>query len=221
VESKPVIVGIIIGVIVGGFVGFLVKTSPDVSDLQSKMDVFKAEASAYTSALSELNNDYDQLLDDYKSLQSELDVTEKKLQDGIVNYESLQLELDDREMRVQELESTVEGLEDTVERLQLAFNYTPGTWSVLKTWNGSADRTTELFHAPSNQTKITWRLELGQHSYFSIRIRSEKGVYVDSWLSLEEQPKGETYAYMDAGNYYLEFSVVNCSYTVTVESVTT
>lgn len=212
-ESKPVIVGIIIGVIIGGFVGFLAATNPDVSDLQSKIDVFKAEVSAYTSTLN-------QLLDDYKSLQSELDVAEKKLQDRIEDYESLQLELDDREMHIQELGSTVEDLEDTIEGLQLAFNYTPGTGAVLKTWNGSADRTTELFHVPSNQTKITWRLELGQYPYFSIRMRNEKGVYVDSWLSLEEQPEGETYAYILPGNYYLEFSVVNCSYMVTVESVT-
>ena len=219
-ESKPVIVGIIIGVIIGGFVGFLAETSPDVSDLQSKLDVFKAEVSSYTSALSDLTNDYDQLLDDYKSLQSELDATEKKLQDRIEDYEALQFELDDREMRIQELGSTVEGLEDTIKGLQLVFNYTPGTWSMLKTWNGSADRTTELFYVPSNQTKITWNLELGQYPYFSIRMRNEKGVYVDSWLSLEEQPEGEAYVYIDPGNYYLEFSVVNCSYTVTVESVT-
>ncbi len=219
-ESKPVIVGIIIGVIIGGFVVFLAETSPDVSDLQSKLDVFKAEVSSYTSALSELNNDYKQLLDDYKSLQSELDAAEKKLQDRIEEYESLQFKLDNREKRIQELESNVEGLEDAINRLQLAFNYTPGTWSMLKTWNGSADRTTELFYVPSNRTKITWSLELGQYPYFSIRMRNEKGLYVDSWLSLEEQPEGISYMYVDPDNYYLEFSVVNCSYTVTVESVT-
>lgn len=31
--------------------------------------------------------------------------------------------------------------------------------------------------------------------------------------------KGETYAYIDPGNYYIDLSVANCEYTVTVEAI--
>lgn len=217
-ETRSILVGLILGFIIGGFVGFVAVPSPDISELQSQISELETEVSARTGALSELSSKYDQLQDDHQSLQSELEMVVKNLQDRIEECEALQGELDARDSRIQELESTIEDLEDTIERLQLVFNCTLGKWSVLNTWNGSADRTTELFYVPSNQTKITWSLDVGQYAYFSIRIRNEKGESVDSWLSLEQQPEGETYAYVDPENYYLEFSVLNCSYTVTIEA---
>jgi len=91
----------------------------------------------------------------------------------------------------------------------------------VKTWTGSTDRKTELFHVPVNQIKITWSLVPSQYSSFTIVLYEEGDEYpTDSWLSLEEQPQGETYAYIDPGYYYLEFSVYSCQYTVTVETVT-
>jgi len=91
----------------------------------------------------------------------------------------------------------------------------------MKTWTGSADRKTELFHVPVNQIKITWSLMPQQYSGFTIWLYEEGEEYpTESWLSLDEQPQGETYAYIDPGYYYLEFTVFKCQYTVTVETVT-
>ena len=91
----------------------------------------------------------------------------------------------------------------------------------VKTWTGSADRITELFYVPVNQIKISWDLDEDQYSSFTIWLYEEGDEYfTDGWLSLEAQPQGDTYAYIDPGYYYLEFSVYGCQYTVTVETVT-
>ena len=91
----------------------------------------------------------------------------------------------------------------------------------VKTWTGSADRKTELFYVPVNQIKITWSLKTQQYASFSISLYEEGDeFYTDFWMSLEDQPQGETYTYITPGYYYLEFSVLNCQYTVTVETVT-
>jgi len=91
----------------------------------------------------------------------------------------------------------------------------------VKTWTGSADRKTELFYIPVNQIKITWSLVTQQYSGFTLWLYEEGDeYYTEGWLSLDDQPQGETYAYITPGYYYLEFSVLNCQYTVTVETVT-
>ena len=91
------------------------------------------------------------------------------------------------------------------------------------TFTGSTDRNTNLFYVPVNQIKISWDLDVGQISAFSIWLYNYKeGVdyLTDIWGSLVEQPQGDTYAYVDPGYYYLEFDVIRCDYTVTVETFT-
>ena len=80
---------------------------------------------------------------------------------------------------------------------------------------------TELFYVPVNQIKIIWNLRPQEYGGFTIYLHKEGSKYsTESWSSLDEQPQGETYAYITPGYYYLEFSVYNCQYTVTVETVT-
>ncbi|MBA7629911.1 hypothetical protein ES703_37418 [subsurface metagenome] len=88
------------------------------------------------------------------------------------------------------------------------------------TFSGATDRSTNLFYVPTNQIKISWDLDPGQISLFIITLYEEGDTYsLTSWSSLEDQPQGDTYAYISPGYYYLKFSVVNCEYTVTVETV--
>lgn len=90
----------------------------------------------------------------------------------------------------------------------------------VKTWTGSAGRKTELFYVPVNQIKITWSLKTKQYASFSISLYEEGDeFFTDFWMSLEDQPQGETYSYISPGYYYLDFSVLNCEYIVTVETV--
>ena len=89
------------------------------------------------------------------------------------------------------------------------------------TFSGSTDRTTNLFYVPVNQIKISWVIDTGQISFFSIYLCEEgDDYYTETWGSLEDQAQGDTYAYISPGYYYLEFSVMNCDYTVTVETAT-
>jgi len=98
--------------------------------------------------------------------------------------------------------------------------YVSETLETVKTWEGSADRKTELFYVPVNQIKISWNLKTSTYSHFTIWLyNANEDFSTDSWLSLEEQPQGETYAYINPGYYYLEFSVSDCQYTVIVETV--
>ncbi len=92
---------------------------------------------------------------------------------------------------------------------------------LLATFSGSSDRTTDLFYVPGNQIRISWDLETEQYSYFAIYLYKEGEAYAtDIWGSLEEDPQGDTYAYIDPGWYYFDFSVLYCDYTVTVETET-
>ena len=101
---------------------------------------------------------------------------------------------------------------------EMDFDYQAGTWNTLKTWTGSSDRYTELFYIPSQQIRISWNLDLGGPSLFWISIYKEGDEYnTDSWGHLDEQPQGETMAYLDPGTYYLKFSVIDCTYRVSVE----
>ncbi len=88
------------------------------------------------------------------------------------------------------------------------------------TFSGSTYRTTNLFYVPNNQIKISWELNPEDIAGFHIALYKEGGTFpTKSWLNLEDQPQGDTYAYISPGYYYLDFTALWCSYTVTVETV--
>jgi len=101
---------------------------------------------------------------------------------------------------------------------ELEYDFINGQWNEIATWTGSASRTTELFSVPSLQIRITWDLDTGEISAFYISLYEQGDAYpTDSWLDVSAQPQGETMAYINPGAYYLDFDVINCDYTVTVE----
>lgn len=101
---------------------------------------------------------------------------------------------------------------------ELEYDFVNGQWNEIASWTGSASRTTELFLVPSQQIRITWDLDTGQISGFYISLYEQGDAYpTDSWSDVSAQPQGETMAYINPGVYYLDFGVVNCDYTVTVE----
>lgn len=107
---------------------------------------------------------------------------------------------------------------DPFEGFEIDYDYTTGIWNTIKTWTGSASRSTELFSVPSQQIKITWDLTVGEWSSFTMYIYEQGAIgYTDAWLWIEDQPQGETMAYLVPGTYYLDFNVNNCPYEVTVE----
>ena len=99
----------------------------------------------------------------------------------------------------------------------LPYDYTSGVWNTVQSWSGSADRKTELFYIPARQMKISWNLNVQPYGGFSLYLYNEDGYQIDSWLFIENQPNGETMAYVEPGNYYLDFSVYRITYQVTVQ----
>jgi len=101
---------------------------------------------------------------------------------------------------------------------ELEYDFINGQWNEIATWTGSASRTTELFSVPSLQIRITWDVDAGPISVFVIYLYEQGDTYpTDSWVDVSTQPQGETMAYINPGAYYLDFDVINCDYTVTVE----
>ena len=100
----------------------------------------------------------------------------------------------------------------------LPYNYTSGTWNEIEAWAGSANRNTALFYVPTSQLRISWTISTKQYSVFYIHLFAEGDIWSTySWSNLEEQPTGESMAYINPGNYYLEFSVLDVTYSVTAD----
>ncbi|NVM55603.1 MAG: hypothetical protein HWN66_17985 [Candidatus Helarchaeota archaeon] len=99
----------------------------------------------------------------------------------------------------------------------LEYDFINGQWNKIATFTGSADRITELFAIPSQQIRISWDLNVGQYGTFYISLYEFGDSYpVGSWHA-SDQPNGDTMAYISPGTYYLEFTVLDTSYDVTIE----
>jgi len=197
-EYRPIIAGVVIGLIVGGL--FVYLATPTHNHITYEEHVAQLE-----SQITSLQNENSQLQSQVTSLKNQLENTE-------VTIDRLKMQLKNKEEIIDEIQAQINILMKT-------FNYSMGVWDVLKTWNGSASKTTELFYVPSNQIRIRWSLDTNQFSYFTISLFRESTNYsIISWSSLEEEPEGETYSYVAPGYYYLNFSVNDCKYNVIVEA---
>ena len=58
---------------------------------------------------------------------------------------------------------------------------------------------------------------MGQYGLFHIRIYEQGADYGSGSWTASDQPVGETMAYLDPGHYYLEFTVIDTQYEVTIE----
>ena len=97
----------------------------------------------------------------------------------------------------------------------------------LQVWQAHDSKITDLAILSQSRQVIsvsqeplirTWDLDTGQFPAFYIYLYEQGGAYpTDSWIDVSAQPQGETMAYINPGAYYLDFDVINCDYTVTVE----
>lgn len=190
-----------------------------ISQLSIQLPELNASLASISIRLVELNEslasralEFNQLKEEYNEISIEYHALQS-------DYNTKLVQIRDLEAKTHYLEEAIIKLEETIDALQKTYEYSPGTWNRIKRWTGWADKTTELFYVPSDQMKIIWDLDVGKSAYFDIKLYNENRDYIDSWLSLSEQPSGETYAYLDPGFYYLEFSVLDCYYIVKVEAV--
>jgi len=153
------------------------------------------------------------------------------LQSQITNLEnqisSLQNQLQGKENEISTLqdqlsqkEQEIASLQEEINRLQaLVPPYTKGEWNELKVFTGFTDKTTELFLVLSSELKIKWEVTAGAYADLDLWLYNEKGEYIEAWLDLEEEPKGEVYVHgLKPGNYYLEISASNVQYKIIVEA---
>jgi len=219
-ESKLILVGLIIGILVGGLGGYFGAPSPDVSGLNTQIDVLEAKVSDYESELANLRREISDLSDRLSEKSDDLSELVMEHQNLQSAYNTLKEDYEQRENTVQDYQSQIIELQSKVDLLQQLYNYTSGEWSVLKTWSGSSSKTTEIFYIPSNQARIKWNLITGEYSGFWILLYHEGGEHSTKyWGNLAEQPKDITYAYIEPGNYYIEFEVIDCTYEVKVEVI--
>ena len=183
----------------------------EINGLNEQVQQLQGQINQLNTQLIELNatsvsfSKYNQLEENYEELLSSYHIT---LSDNAKKQE-----------KIQEFNNIIKELEDKIDILQEFYNVPPGTWKTIKSWTGSIDMTTELFYVPSNQIKVTWNLDVEKYSSCSIWLYDEQNEYIASWISIHEQPEGETYAHVTPGYYYLEIDVLNVDYYVTVETM--
>lgn len=190
-----------------------------ISQLSIQLPELNASLASISIRLVELNEslasralEFNQLKEEYNEISIEYHALQS-------DYNTKLVQIRDLEAKTEYLEEAIIELEEKIDALQKTYEYSPGTWNIIKSWPGSADKTTELFYVLSDQMRIIWDLKVGENAYFDIKLYDENGDYIEGWLSLHEQPSGHTYAYIDPGFYHLEFFVLDCYYTVKVEVV--
>jgi hypothetical protein len=92
----------------------------------------------------------------------------------------------------------------------------------ISTFTGTVDRTTEPFTSTTGIIKISWELDNPDDRSFSLALYDISGRIQSAWLFIEDEPNGNTFAYVSSGDYYLDISIGgrSLSYTVEVEDYT-
>jgi hypothetical protein len=84
-----------------------------------------------------------------------------------------------------------------------------GKWSTLITFQGSTDKTTELFYVPSDRWRINWAYIGREYSYLSLQVYSEGEKYpIESVIATGPSKSDTTYIYEGPGNYYVKIRAV-------------
>jgi len=196
-ESKSILTGVVIGVIVGGLIGYLSAPAPNYTHYENQI----AELG---SQITSLQDEIVQLQSQVSSLQNQHDIKNET-----INF--LKAQLSGQKVLIDELV-------DQIDVLIYVCNYTLGTWNEIGAWTGSASTTTETFHVPASQIRIKWSLDVNPISNFTISMYEEDNDrLVLGWLNLQDYPEGMAYGDVRPGSYYLDFSVDECEYNVTVD----
>jgi len=196
-ESKSILTGVVIGVIVGGLIGYLSAPAPDYTPYENQIVELGSQ-------IASLQDEVIQLQSQVSSLQNQHDIKNET-----INLVKAQLNSQ---------KALIDELVDQIDVLIHVCNYTLGSWNEIGAWTGSASTTTETFHVPASQIRIKWSLDVNLISNFTISMYEEDNdQLVLGWLNLQDDPEGMTYGDIRPGSYYLDFSVDECEYNVTVE----
>ena len=196
-EYKSILTGIVIGVIVGGLVGYLSAPAPDYTP--------------YENQIAELGSQIASLQDEIIQLQSQVGFLQNQLDIKNETINLVKAQLSSQKVLINELV-------DQTHVLIHVCNYTIDSWNKIGAWTGSASTKTEMFHVPVSQIRIKWSLDVNSFSNFTISMYEEDNDrLVLGWLNLQNDPDGMAYGDVRPGSYYLDFSVDECEYNVTVD----
>jgi len=217
-ESKTIVLGIIIGLIIGSGITYLAIPKLDISAINNQIIQLENKVESYENQIVELQQEVNQLTDNLAEKNTQL--TEKTTDYTLLrsDYNQIKMNYDELFSNHTSLQEIYIELEEKFERILQLYNYTVGPWNTIKIWSGSSSKTTELFSV-SNQIKISWNNEMGDYSALTITLYTKESVIKGTWMINKEDPKGETFAYVTPGLYYLEINPYYCRYEIRIEEL--
>jgi hypothetical protein len=114
--------------------------------------------------------------------------------------------------QIQEKDSQISNLTSQIAELeQLIPPLTKGEWNTIKTFIGSASKTTELFYIPSETWRINWTYTGGSLAIFGFFVypEGETILYVESLSTMGASQSDVTYIYEGPESFYVKLVVAN------------
>jgi len=150
---------------------------------------------------SKLEQQIDQLEDQVKDLRDQLESKEEQVS-------NLQSQIFDLQLQIEELEELVPPLRK-------------GEWNTIVTFTGSTEKTTELFHIPSDTWRINWTYTGWGSTLFGFTVYPEAKTImcIETLMTMGPSQSDTTYIYEGPGNYYIKLTEVNAEeWELTIEA---
>ncbi|TET20934.1 hypothetical protein E3J74_01335 [Candidatus Bathyarchaeota archaeon] len=126
------------------------------------------------------------------------------------------------ESQVQEKDNQISNLTSQITELeQLVPPLTKGEWNTIITFTGSAYKTTELFHIPSETWRINWTYTGGSLAIFGFFVypEGETVLPVETLSATGSSKSDATYIYEGQDNFYVKLLAANIDpWTLTVQA---
>jgi len=126
------------------------------------------------------------------------------------------------ERQIQEKDNQISNLTSQIAELeQLVPPLTKGEWNTIITFTGSAYKTTELFHIPSETWRINWTYTGGSLALLSFYVypEGETVFYVEALSMMGLSKSDVTYIYEGQDNFYVKLIAANIDpWTLTVQA---
>ena len=205
---------LILGLFIGLFIGYIFGYSASatkIAEYELKIKTLIGFQEVMAKALDECNAERGRLATELLLKTADIEFLENKTKM--------------QEEKIAELEEKVKKLQSQlVKWKELTFKYLKEGWNVIKTFRGKGYKTTPKFFVPAGDLKIKWRIIsiddplLASLSVTLMKERPGRDEYIDSWIHLDEEPRGEVYAHsLEEGYYYLKISASYVKYEITVE----
>ena len=124
--------------------------------------------------------------------------------------------------QIQEKDSQISNLTSQIAELeQLVPPLTKGEWNTIKTFTGSASKTTEVFYIPSETWRINWTYTGGSLAVFGFFVypEGETVLFVESLSTMGSSQSDVTYIYEGPESFYVKLIVANIDqWTLTVQA---